>query len=88
MLKLIELRKRVKNLVTIIIPRHVHRANEIIEKLSNLNLKTVLHSTNPKNLNKVDVYVVDTFGETNKFHKIAPTVFLGGSIIKRGGKIP
>ena len=84
----IELRKRVKNLVTIIIPRHVHRANEIIEKLSNLNLKTVLHSTNPKNLNKVDVYVVDTFGETNKFHKIAPTVFLGGSIIKRGGQNP
>ena len=31
---------------------------------------------------------MDTFGETKKFHKIACSVFLGGSIIKRGGQNP
>ena len=31
---------------------------------------------------------MDTFGETKKFFKIASTVFLGGSIIKRGGQNP
>ena len=32
--------------------------------------------------------MVDSFGETKKFHKIASSVFLGGSIIKRGGQNP
>ena len=31
---------------------------------------------------------MDTFGETGKFHKISNSVFLGGSIIKRGGQNP
>ena len=31
---------------------------------------------------------MDTFGETKKFHKLASTVFLGGSIVKRGGQNP
>ena len=31
---------------------------------------------------------MDTFGETKKFHKISSSVFLGGSIINRGGQNP
>ena len=48
----------------------------------------VNHSSNKKNLKKIDIYIVDTFGETKKFHKIASSVFLGGSIINRGGQNP
>ena len=33
-------------------------------------------------------FIVDEFGETKKFHKIGSSVFLGGSIIKRGGQNP
>ena len=32
--------------------------------------------------------MVDTFGETKKFHKVSSSVFLGGSIIRRGGQNP
>ena len=39
-------------------------------------------------LKNIDIYLVDTFGETNIFHQIGATVFLGGSIIKRGGQNP
>ncbi len=84
----LEIKKRVKNLLTIIIPRHVHRVKDIISEIENLNLKTVCHSNKPKNLRNIDIYIVDTFGETNKFHKIGSSVFLGGSIIKRGGQNP
>ena len=84
----IELKKKIKNLVTIIIPRHIHRANEIISKLESLNLKVTKHSSKNKNIKNTDVYLVDTFGETKKFHKISCSVFLGGSIIKRGGQNP
>ena len=84
----IELKKKYKNLITIIIPRHVHRVKEIIPQISNLGLKAVSHSSNIKSLKNVDIYIVDTFGETKKFYKIGSSVFLGGSIIKRGGQNP
>ena len=84
----IELKKKIKSLLTIIIPRHVHRVKEIKSKLENLNLKVITHSSNKENLKNIDIYIVDTFGETKKFHKIGCSVFLGGSIINRGGQNP
>ena len=84
----IELKKKVKNLITIIIPRHVHRSQNIVSKIENLNLKVSCHSAKPKSLKNSDIYIVDTFGETKKFHKISCSVFLGGSIIHRGGQNP
>ena len=83
-----ELKKKIKNLITIIIPRHIHRVNKIISDLERLNLNVTTHSANNRNLDNIDVYIVDTFGETKKFHKISCSVFLGGSIIKRGGQNP
>ncbi len=84
----IELKKKVKNLLTIIIPRHIHRVEEIIAEIKKLNLKFKLHSHSLKSLKNIDIYIVDTFGETRKFHKLSSSVFLGGSIIKRGGQNP
>ena len=84
----LKLKKKIKNLITIIIPRHIHRVADIIKDINNLNLKVVLHSSKNINLKNTDIYIVDSFGETKKFHKISSTVFLGGSIIKRGGQNP
>ena len=84
----LELKKKIKNLITIIIPRHISRANGIISEIAKFNLNTITHSSKSKNFKNLDIYLVDTFGETKKFFKIASTVFLGGSIIKRGGQNP
>ena len=84
----ISLKKKIKNLVTVIIPRHVHRSDLIISDIKNLGLNVVSHTPKNQNFKDMDVYIVNTFGETNKFHKIASSVFLGGSIIKRGGQNP
>ena len=77
-----------KNLLTIIIPRHIDRVGEIVSDLKKFNLNISLHSLKKTNLNNIDIYIVDTFGETKKFHKIAKSVFLGGSVVKRGGQNP
>ena len=82
------LKKNIKNLITIIIPRHINRKNEILSKLKSLNLNVVCHSSKLKNLNKTDIYLVDTYGESKKFYKISKTVFLGGSLSSRGGQNP
>ena len=84
----IELKKKIKNLITIIIPRHIHRVNEIVDEIEKLSLKVCCHSSSIKNLRDIDIYIVDTFGETKKFHKLASSVFLGGSIVNRGGQNP
>ena len=84
----IELRKKVKNLISVIIPRHVHRAGDITSKIENLGLKVLNHSSKPRSLKNTDIYIVDTFGETKKFHKIGCSVFLGGSIVFKGGQNP
>jgi 3-deoxy-D-manno-octulosonic-acid transferase len=84
----IHLRKKIKNLITIIIPRHIHRSKEIISEIENLGLKVSNHSAKPRSLKNTDIYIVDTFGETKKFHKIGCSVFLGGSIVYKGGQNP
>ena len=71
----LELRKKYKNLLTIIIPRHIHRTNSIISELKKIDLKIHLHSSGSKNLRNTDIYLVDTFGETKKFHKVSSSVF-------------
>ena len=83
-----ELKKKINNLLTIIIPRHIDRVPEIISDLKKFNLNIFKHTTKIKNLSKADIYLVDTFGETQKFFKLCASVFLGGSIIKRGGQNP
>jgi len=84
----IELKKKIKNLLTILIPRHIHRVRQIKSELDNLRLNVTNHSSNTKNLNNIDIYIVDTFGETKQFHKVGTSVFIGGSIINRGGQNP
>ena len=84
----IHLKKKCKNLLTIIIPRHIHRVSKIASELEDLGLNVTLHSAKNQTLKNTDIYLVDSFGETKKFHKISSSVFLGGSIIKRGGQNP
>jgi len=82
------LKKKYDNLITIIIPRHVHRVDEINHELRKLDLKTSYHSAKLKDLKDIDIYIVDTFGESKRFYKIAATVFLGGSLTNKGGQNP
>lgn len=82
------LKKKIKNLITILIPRHINRANKIASEIKKLKLKIIRHSEKVSNFKNIDIYLVDTYGESKKFYKIAKTVFLGGSIIKHGGQNP
>ena len=83
-----DLKKRYINGITIIIPRHIHRAPDIKEEIEKIGLKVHLHSSGRKIDNKTDIYLVDTFGETKLFIKICKIVFLGGSLIQHGGQNP
>ena len=83
-----ELRSEIKNLITIIIPRHINRTKSIINELSGIGLNYQLHSENKKIKRNTDIYLVDTYGEAIKFYLLSKLTFLGGSIVKHGGQNP
>ena len=82
------LRKQKKNLLTIIIPRHIKRIKSIARELGKLGLKTTIHSSNNKISKSTDVYLVDSFGEASKFYQLSNITFMGGSIVQHGGQNP
>ena len=84
----INLKKKYKNLITIIIPRHIHRVDKIVKEIEGLKLNVVKHSSNTKNLNDTDIYLVDTYGETKKFYHASDIVFMGKSLTGKGGQNP
>ena len=82
------LKKKFKNVLTIIIPRHIERISEIKNNLDNLNLKVHLDEP-PKKIEKdTDIYLINSYGKTKSFYKICKNVFLGGSLVHHGGQNP
>jgi len=82
------LRKKYKNLLTIIIPRHIERTKAIIRELHKLGLKTQTHEPKMKIDKKIDIYIVNSYGKTKSFYSLCNNVFLGGSLISHGGQNP
>ena len=82
------LKNREKKLISIIIPRHINRTNEIIDALNNLNLNCITHSSNRKIQKNTDIYLVDSYGESSRFYNLSNVCFVGGSIVKHGGQNP
>ena len=83
-----QLKKKYKNLVTIIIPRHIDRVKNIENELKKLSLKIHVHEPQRKIKNDTDIYIVNTYGNTKFFFNNCHNIFLGGSLIKHGGQNP
>ena len=83
-----DLKRKFKNLITIIIPRHINRSDDIIEDLKNLKLKVKKRTNGLNSLNNCDVLVVNTYGEMSNFLELSNLAFIGGSIINHGGQNP
>ena len=83
-----ELKSEIKNLITIIIPRHINRKKEILNELNNIGLNSQLHTSSKKLSKNTDIYIVDTYGESAKFYSLSKLTFLGGSLIPHGGQNP
>ena len=84
----IKLKKKYKNLLTVIIPRHISRCKKISKELTKLNLKVHMHEPKKKIHPKTDIYMVNSFGKTKSFYSIIDNIFLGGSLVNHGGQNP
>ena len=82
------LKDKYKNLLTIIIPRHINRVDFIKNQLNELGLITHVHEPVKRISNYTDIYVVTSYGQPKSFFSLCKNVFLGGSLIKHGGQNP
>ena len=77
-------------LFLILVPRHVERAEEIIQCLSERGLSFLRRSElDPSGeWAKPDVLFIDTTGELRHFYSVADVIFVGKSLLEQGGQNP
>lgn len=80
------LKEKYSDLLTIIVPRHPNRGQEIADGIKDLELSTALRSKGEKINKNTDIYIADTIGEVGLWYDIAKIVFIGGSLIPHGGQ--
>jgi 3-deoxy-D-manno-octulosonic-acid transferase len=76
------------NLLTVIVPRHADRGEAIARMITANGLKAGLRSREELPTAATDIYVGDTMGEMGLFYRLAPIVFMGGSLVEHGGQNP
>ncbi len=85
-------KKKLENILTIIIPRHVHRVNKIYSSLKNLGLEVQIKEETDDIDNLADVVLVNYYGSVNKYLQNINQIFIGKSILKKfensGGQNP
>jgi 3-deoxy-D-manno-octulosonic-acid transferase len=90
--EIIDAHRRLKHtfpgLLTIIAPRHPERGQGIAEIAKLAGLNAVLRSQDQLPRASTDIYVADTLGELGLFYRLAPIVFMGGSLVSHGGQNP
>lgn len=84
----LEVMQKVPGLLTIIVPRHPERGGEIAQLAQQYQLAPAMRSRQHLPDRGTHVYVADTIGELGLFYRLAPIVFMGGSLIKHGGQNP
>jgi len=80
------LKEKYSDLLTIIVPRHPNRGQEVADEIKKLELSTALRSKGEKLNKTTDIYIADTIGEVGLWYDIAKIVFIGGSLIPHGGQ--
>ena len=75
-------------LLTVIVPRHPDRGEAIARMIEAAGLQPTLRSHEDLPTATTDIYVADTMGELGLFYRLAPIVFMGGSLVEHGGQNP
>lgn len=80
------LKKEFSNLLTIIVPRHPNRAEEIKNLFG--NKKFAQRSKNQNIAESTEIYLADSLGELGIFYSLQNFAFIGGSLLPIGGHNP
>lgn len=82
------LRNNFPGLLTLIAPRHPERGGGVATIAKAAGLTAAQRSRGERPQATTDIYVADTMGELGLIYRLAPIVFVGGSLIRHGGQNP
>ena len=82
------LKQTFPGLLTLIAPRHPERGASVVELAKAAGLSVAQRSRGEQPSQETDIYVADTMGELGLIYRLAPVVFIGGSLIQHGGQNP
>ena len=80
------IKRRFPRLLTLLAPRHPRRGEEIAAALKKEGLAVAQRSRSDAPAAAAEIYLVDTMGELGLFFRLAPIVFMGGSLVPHGGQ--
>ncbi len=76
------LRKIFRNIITIIIPRHINRSNEIKKTCNNFRLTSQILGENEEIQKNKEIIIINSFGNLPKFYNYSKSVLIGKSMMK------
>ncbi len=82
------LKKRHSDLLTIIVPRHPERADDLERSFHALGLSVSRRSRNDRIYDGTDIFLGDTIGEMGLFLRLTEIAFVGKSLTGQGGQNP
>lgn len=82
------LKPNTPGLLTLIAPRHPERGPGILDIVKSAGLTAAVRSRGELPRPSIDVYIADTLGELGLIYRLAPIVFIGGSLVGHGGQNP
>ncbi|WP_372627419.1 lipid IV(A) 3-deoxy-D-manno-octulosonic acid transferase [Arsukibacterium sp.] len=83
-----QLKKQFNNLLLVLVPRHPERFNKVATLAIQARLQLWRRSAGGVPTAGTDVALIDSMGELLAWYQQASLVFIGGSLIKRGGHNP
>ncbi len=78
-----ELKKNLKEIVSIIAPRHIQTSKEIESLAKKFGLKVQILNKDENILEDKEIIIINYFGELQNYFKYTKSVFMGKSTIKR-----
>ncbi|MFK5980356.1 MAG: lipid IV(A) 3-deoxy-D-manno-octulosonic acid transferase [Rhizobiaceae bacterium] len=79
---------RIPDLLTIIVPRHPDRADDIAAEMKEAGLKVARRSHSEEIKPDTQIYLGDTIGEMGLYFRLASVAFIGRSLVGTGGQNP
>ncbi len=80
------LKKEFPAILTLIVPRHPERGPDIRALAEKKDLKAALRSSEQLPSQETDIFIADTIGELGMYYRLADIVFVGGSLVDKGGQ--
>jgi 3-deoxy-D-manno-octulosonic-acid transferase len=79
----LEIKKKYNNILTIVIPRHIHRSSHLKSLSNKFNLNSQIFNSGDLINPSTEILIINSFGVLSKYFNYCKNVFIGKSLIKK-----